>query len=279
MRFLLLAFLLYSCVFCRQTPQLLLLDTYKDQNLSGWVMSEKLDGIRAYWDGKQLLSRSGAIIEAPEWFLKSYPPFAIDGELWSKRGEFEKISSIVRDRSPGDGWREISHYIFDVPNAKGALIERLNTLKPYENNHIKILKQHSIYHKKDLEAFLQKIESSGGEGVVVRDPTTPYITSRSTKALKVKTFFDDECMVVGYTKGRGKYLGKVGALECRLLNGVRFKLGSGLSDKERVTPPQIGDVVTFKYKELTKYKKPRFATFLRLRYTRSELPTSWQALH
>lgn len=276
MRFLLLTFLLFSWAPCAQLPQVLLLNTYKDQNISGWVMSEKLDGIRAYWNGKQLLSRRGNIIEAPEWFLRSYPPFAVDGELWSKRGEFEKISSIVRDKTPGDEWREIAHYIFDVPNAKGDLTERLNSLKPYENNHIKLLIQYPITHKNDLSNFLQKIETLGGEGVVVRDPTAPYIASRTSKALKVKSFLDDECMVVGYTKGRGKYLGKVGALECKLLNGVRFKLGSGLSDRERVTPPQIGDVVTFKYKELTKYKKPRFPTFVRLRYTNNSLPSVWK---
>jgi len=33
-------------------------------------MSEKLDGICAYWDGKELLSRGGKVIHAPKWFLK-----------------------------------------------------------------------------------------------------------------------------------------------------------------------------------------------------------------
>jgi len=95
-------------------PKLLLLQTYKDQDITGWVMSEKLDGVRAYWNGKNLISRGGKIIHAPAWFTKEYPPFAIDGELWSKRGDFENISSIVRDKVPTEKLHEIKHYIFEV---------------------------------------------------------------------------------------------------------------------------------------------------------------------
>ena len=65
-------------------PKLLLLNTYKDQNITSWVMSEKLDGIRAYWDGTNLISRGGKIIHAPPWFIKDYPAFELDGELWCR---------------------------------------------------------------------------------------------------------------------------------------------------------------------------------------------------
>lgn len=41
-------------------------------------MSEKLDGIRGYWNGKQLLTRSGRVFHPPVWFVADYPPFAID---------------------------------------------------------------------------------------------------------------------------------------------------------------------------------------------------------
>ncbi|MEA3419097.1 MAG: hypothetical protein U9Q90_06820, partial [Campylobacterota bacterium] len=112
--FLLIPFLLFA-----GKPKLLLLQTYKDQNITGWVMSEKLDGVRAYWDGKNLISRGDKIIYAPKWFTEKYPPFEVDGELWTKRGDFENITSIVRDKIPGKEWREIRHYIFEVPRAEG----------------------------------------------------------------------------------------------------------------------------------------------------------------
>ena len=246
-------------------PNLLLLKTYKDQNISGWVMSEKLDGIRAYWNGKNLISRGGKIINAPQYFIKDYPPFEIDGELWSKRKDFENISSIVRNKIPSKRWSEIKHYIFEVPNAKGNLFERLEIVKSYENSYIKILKQIYVKDKKHLESYLKEIESKNGEGVVVRDPYASYINKRTSKALKVKSFKDTECKVIGYTKGKGKYKGLLGALICKLPNNIEFKIGSGLSDSDRKYPPKIGDIVTFKYYEFTKYGKPRFPVFLRVR--------------
>ena len=139
--------LLFPLLILAEKPNLLLLKTYKDQNITGWVMSEKLDGIRAYWDGEKLLTRSGNIIHAPKWFTKDYPPFEIDGELWSRRGDFENISSIVRDKNPSDDWKRIKHYIFEVPNAKGGLFERLAKVKAYEGNIIKIIPQLEVKDK------------------------------------------------------------------------------------------------------------------------------------
>lgn len=261
-----LLFLLPIFLFASK-PQLLLLKTYQDQNISGWVMSEKLDGIRAYWDGKQLHFRSGKIIHAPKWFTAHYPPFEIDGELWTKRADFETISSIVRDKIPNDKqWRSITHNIFEVPNAKGGLLKRLAKVKPYENDIIKIIPQIKIKDKQHLKEFLKQIESIGGEGVVVRNPASPYIAKRTSKALKVKSFKDEECTVIGYSEGKGKFNDMMGAIRCKLQNGIMFKIGSGLKLKDRKNPPNIGDIITFKYQNYTKYGKPRFPTFLRIRY-------------
>ena len=246
-------------------PNLLLLKTYKDQNISGWVMSEKLDGIRAYWDGKNLISRGGKIINAPKWFIEDYPTFEIDGELWTKRGDFENISSIVRDKIPSDKWGEITHHVFEVPNIKGKLFERLAKVKPYENKHLKIIKQIKIKNKNHLENFLKEIENKKGEGVVVRDPNKPYIDKRTSSALKVKTFHDMECEVIGYKDGKGKFENMMGSIICELENEVLFNIGSGFTIKQRKNPPKIGKMVTFKYKEFTKYGKPRFPVFLRVR--------------
>ena len=258
---LLIPFLLYA-----SKPDLLLLKTYKDQNVSGWVMSEKLDGIRAYWDGEKLLTRKGNRIYPPKWFIKDLPPFELDGELWTKRADFENISSIVRDKIPSDAWQNITYNIFEVPNAKGGLFQRLKKIEPYCSKYLKIIKQTKIKSKKQLKEFLTLIESKNGEGVVVRDPKVPYINKRTSKALKVKTFYDEECMVIGYNNGKGKFDGLVGSIKCKLTNGIIFNIGSGLTNILRKNPPVIGDIVTFKYKEFTSYGKPRFPVYLRIRY-------------
>ena len=258
-------FLFIPFLLLADKPDLLLLKTYKDQNITGWVMSEKLDGIRAYWNGTHLISRDGKIIYAPKWFTKNYPPFEIDGELWTKRGDFENISSIVRDKKPGKEWKEIKHYIFDVPHAQGGLFERLKKLKPFAGKTIRIIKQTPIENRAHLQLFLEEIEQKGGEGLVVRDPNAPYINKRTSRALKVKTFQDAECKVLGYTKGKGKYKDAIGAIQCQLDNGTQFKIGTGLSDALRINPPKIGEMITFQYQRFTKYGKPRFPVFLRVR--------------
>ena len=257
-------------VLLAQKPNLLLLQTYKDQNITGWVMSEKLDGVRAYWNGKKLISRGGKTIQAPKWFTKEYPPFEVDGELWTKRGDFENITSIVRDQTPSIHWKEVKHHIFEVPHAEGSLTVRLKKVKPYESRHFIVIPQIKIRDKKHLKSFLEEIEQKGGEGVVVRDPSAPYIDKRTSKALKVKSFHDAECKIIGYTKGKGKYKGLVGAIRCEMENTTLFKIGSGLTDAFRNNPLPLGTVITFKYQSFTKYGKPRFPVFLRVREIATE---------
>jgi DNA ligase-1 len=254
-----------SILLWSERPKLMLLKNYKDQNITGWVMSEKLDGIRAYWNGKNLLTRSGKIIHAPKWFTKDYPPFPVDGELWSKRGDFENISSIVRDKTPSQKWKEIKHYIFEVPKAEGGLFERLSKVKAYESNIIKIIPQIQIENKTRMRNYLKEVESKGGEGIVVRDPQAPYISQRTDRVLKVKSFYYGDCEVVGYREGRGKFKGLMGSVECKLDNNITFRIGSGFNLKERKKPPSIGDIIRFKYRGLTKYGKPRFSVYVRER--------------
>jgi DNA ligase-1 len=264
--FLLTTFITFSFA---QKPNLLLLKSYKDEmNVSGWLMSEKLDGIRAYWSGSQLLSRSGRVIASPKWFTADFPPFEIDGELWTKRGDFEEIVSIVNRSVAHDGWHKISYNIFEVPHHKGGLLERLNILKRwlqrYPNPYLKIIPQKNCRGSEDLKKSLASVVNKGGEGLVLRDPQAPYIDRRTSSALKVKQFTDDECIITGYTDGRGKFKGLVGALICQW-HERSLKIGSGLSLEERKKPPTIGTEITFKYTGFTKYGKPKYPVFLRVR--------------
>jgi len=242
--------------------------THKE-DITGWVMSEKLDGIRGYWDGHQLLTRKGLPLNPPPWFVKNFPLFELDGELWSKRGDFEFIQSIVLDKKPGEGWEKIRYNIFEVPNEKGDFLVRLNRAKEWfeihKNSHVRFIPQIRIQDTSDLDQFLNKIESMGGEGVIVKDPKMPYHTGRSAHILKVKNFQDMEGIIIGLNKGKGKYREMMGSLTLRLANGIVFKLGTGFTDQFRKTPPSLGTSVTFKYNGFTKNGIPKFASFLRVR--------------
>lgn len=234
-------------------------------------MSEKLDGMRAIWDGHTLKSRQGNNIEAPQWFLDGLPPFEIDGELWTKRGNFEDIISIVRQQTPDKRWQTITYNIFEVPNQSGGLLARLAVLGDYLAEHqsafVKIIPQTTITSSSQLKYDLERITALGAEGLVVRKPDVPYHSGRSDDDLKVKQYQDAECTVIAYKEGKGKYTGKTGSLQCQTLSGLDFYIGSGLSDKQRESPPKIGSVITFKYYGLTKNDIPRFPVFMRVRPT------------
>jgi hypothetical protein len=99
---------------------------------------------------------------------------------------------------------------------------------------------------------------------MLRKPGSLYEHKRSTTLLKVKTFYDEEALVIGH-KASKSLTGMVGALECELPNGKRFDVGSGLNFDQRRKPPKIGSVITFKFQELSNNGHPRFPTFLRVR--------------
>ena len=249
-------------------PMLLLKVWQPTQSVQGWLMSEKLDGVRARWNGHALISRGGHRFAAPAWFIQDFPPFRLDGELWSKRGDFEHIVSIVRKKQPHDGWYQITYQIFEVPDQAGGLLPRLNVLKQYlvthPNPHIHVINQIPCRGQMHLKAWLQELVGQGAEGIVVRNPATPYQTGRSANALKVKPYHDTECIITGYKPGKGALRGKTGALRCRMDDGKEISIGSGLNTSLRSMPPAIGAMITFKYYGLTKYGMPRHPVFLRL---------------
>lgn len=242
---------------------------YIDQNITGWMMSEKLDGIRAYWDGKNLYTRQNKIIHAPLWFSKNLPSFELDGELWSKRGDFENIQSIVMDENPSEKWKEIKYMIFEVPYAKGNFTKRLqkaqNYIESHQLSHVKIIEQKICQNKEDLDAFLKSVVDNGGEGVIIKDGSKNYFSGRNNSILKVKLVQDMEAKVIGYKSGSGKFEGLMGSLQVELENGIQFFIGSGFSEEQRKNPPKIGEIVTFKYYGFTKNAKPKFASFLHIR--------------
>ncbi|MDY2795739.1 DNA ligase [[Pasteurella] aerogenes] len=253
-------------------PQLMLLETYQRQNLQGWVMSEKLDGIRGYWDGTQLFSRQNQILTPPHYFIRDFPPFAIDGELFSQRNQFEQISSVVRSQKD-KGWEKLKLYVFDVPNANGNLFERLATLEQYLAQHptpyIQIIPQIPIENKQQVMDYLAQVESQKGEGLVLRNPQAAYEPHRSSQILKLKTALDEECTVIAHHPGQGQLQHMLGSLTCKNQRGT-FKIGSGFNLQERQNPPPIGTVITYKYRGLTQKGLPRFATYWR---QRTDLPT------
>lgn len=235
-----------------------------------YYVSEKLDGVRAYWDGRQLYTRSGRVIPAPLWFVAGLPTTRLDGELWLQRGRFEEMSSLVRTIKPVDqSWREVKFMVYDLPEMVAPFHERywlLKTLVAEQGTPwLKALTQKKVVNEAALNEWLQQVVAAGGEGLMLRHGRALYQVKRSQDLLKLKPRDDAEATVIDYVAGEGKYRGMVGALVVRDQQGREFRLGSGLTDAQRQTPPAIGSEVTYSYNGLTNTGLPRFARFVRVR--------------
>lgn len=244
--------------------QPMLAKTYEGQDPTGWMMSEKLDGVRAIWTGFDLITRNGKPIHAPQWFLDQLPlGICLDGELTCGRGLFQRTVSIVRKIKPTEEWHDIIYMVFDAPDSTNRFYDRLQRVcsmfvdlpNVWPHRHEMCF---SINH---LHMTYKRIIDDGGEGLMLRNPASLYEAKRSNNLLKYKPLETDEAVVVGHYPGEGKHTGRLGALAC-VWRGVHFSIGTGLSDYERENPPALGARVTFSYQCLTDDGVPRFPVFI-----------------
>lgn len=312
-------------------------DPVKHQ-IGGWYASEKLDGMRAFWDGgwsrgkltsqvpyaniqkdyirvnpvraTGLWSRYAKPIQAPAWFLDQLPPdVLLDGELYIGPQQFQRLMSAVKKLEPIDAeWAEVRYRVFDAPSAYQVFAPgKINTpnhkaeipdcrplfdhyagkptqfyqvvhqFQPFAVTRTGILEFHNQFvlpatTEKCLRAvdeLMAEVTSKGGEGIIVRRPASVWQPIRTWDMLKIKPEHDAEGIVVGWTEGKGKLLGLMGALTVKSNDGKTFNL-SGFTDEERrllgTGEPAyfaLGSVVTYKYRELTDDGKPKEARYFR----------------
>jgi DNA ligase 1 len=249
-------------------PPLLLAHRWEnDVDLVDWWMSEKLDGVRAYWDGSKFLSRQGNEFHAPDWFVAGLPKTALDGELWMDRKAFQKTVSVVRRQDKSDHWKQIRYVVFDAPSIEEPFETRLKAVSDAVNSagseFVKALEHFRCDGLGHLREELARIESLGGEGLMLREPASAYEIGRSMTLLKVKTFHDAEAVVIDHAAGKGRHKGRLGALVVQLEDGTEFNVGTGFTDKLRDSPPEIGLTITFRYQEFSDAGVPRFPSFVR----------------
>ncbi|MGJ7556405.1 DNA ligase [Variovorax sp. RB3P1] len=259
-------------VFARDAaPSLMLADVYRPgMSLSDYWVSEKYDGVRGYWDGKQLWTRGGERVVAPAWFTAPLPKQPLDGELWAGRGRFPHAVSTVRSQTPNDvAWHEMRFMVFDLPAQAGDFTARLAALRkllpvtdaPWV---VPVPQERATTHEA-LQALLDKTVKMGGEGLMLHRGSSSYRGERNNDLLKVKPYEDAEARVVEHVTGKGRHASRLGALVVETADGRRFKLGTGLTDAERDNPPAIGSWVTYRYNGTTAKGLPRFARFMRVR--------------
>ena len=193
-----------------------------------YFASEKLDGVRATWDGAVLKTRTGKVVEgAPDWFLASLPQpddgEVFDGELFAGRGNFAVATSTVRrkNRVVDTDWRHITYKIFDCfgpEEEKRPYAETFAYLRervPKAN----LVPQIRVKTAAEIAALFERLVAAGAEGLMIRraDSPTENKRRRSAALMKMKAADDAPAVVVAHVPGRAgsKYEGVLGALTCR----------------------------------------------------------------
>jgi DNA ligase-1 len=260
-----------------QAPPLLLAERWDGfTDPAGWLLSEKLDGVRAYWTGTHFLSRLGNRFHAPDWFTAGLPAVPLDGELWLGRKQFQRAVSIARRQDRSEHWKELTYVVFDAPALEQAFEARLafvqDCLRQHQPRHARA-HEHVVCQGIDhLRRELTRLEALGGEGLMLRRGGSRYEGGRSMTLLKVKSFHDAEARVLAHQEGAGRHKGRLGALLVELENGTRFAVGTGFSDAERESPPAVGSLITFRYQELSEAGVPRFPSYVGVRELASPAP-------
>lgn len=254
-----------------KAPPVALANVYEEGvDVSAYWVSEKLDGVRAFWDGEALYSRRGNRFAVPSWFLSGFPATPLDGELWIGRGAFEVLSGTVRREVPDvRAWRKVRYMVFDLPDHAGTFDERLHRLleliQSIDAPYLELVVQFRVESHEELMAEMHRVVARGGEGLMLRRADSRNRAGRSDDLLKVKPHQDAEAVVIAHLPGKGKFQGMLGSLLVETPAGRRFRLGTGFTDAQRRHPPELGTTVTFRYRGRTANGTPRFASFVRVR--------------
>jgi DNA ligase 1 len=266
-----LSWLILPASALSEPPSLILAGVYREGiDPSRYWVSEKLDGVRAYWDGKALYFRSGNPVAAPAWFVRDFPAQPLDGELWLGRGRFDRLSGIVRKTEPVEAeWHQVRYMLFELPGAVGTFSERKDRLRQLVDSAgvpwLQVVEQFRVGDRQTLQAKLNEVVAGGGEGLMLHRAEAPYRSGRGGDLLKLKPEQDREAKVVAHLPGAGRHAGRMGALLVEDTDGRRFRIGTGFSDADRENPPAIGATLSYRYRGLTASGLPRFPSFLRVR--------------
>jgi DNA ligase-1 len=161
-------------------------DYWPGDGLSGWLVSEKLDGWRAYWSGSELLTRQGTRYAAPDWFLAGLPAFPLDCELYAGPGtDHNDVSRLVLSRR----WPALTLRPFDIPEPDLPFpdaLARLDALATALPAHVIPVAWRPVQSTQEAIGEMLTITTNGGEGIMARNPASCYRPGRTAELVKIK---------------------------------------------------------------------------------------------
>lgn len=222
---------------------------------TGYWISEKYDGIRAFWSGSILVSRYGRPLSPPQWFLDSLPPnIALDGELWAGYERFGHLIRVLKSSNEED-WRSCKFMAFDSPDDNLPFEERLSQMRNTvsESDFLEFVPYTKCTGTEHLKEELRQVVNRNGEGLMIRKPEASYLAGRSYNMLKVKLQQDAEVKMVCKAS-------KCVGYDCMLPNDVMITIRCTYTDFKH--PPPAGTILKVKHfgewKLSGKLKNPYF---------------------
>jgi len=162
---------------------------YDFRPVDGWMLSEKIDGIRAIWNGEDFISREGNKFSCPEWFKLFMPHICLDGELFIEGKSLGEIAGVITKKSFVDQeWENVRFCVFDAPLAPGVFSARIPVAETAVSGcpYARYVKQTPCRGADHLMNFFQQITSRGGEGIMIKNPDSHYEQKRSINMMKFK---------------------------------------------------------------------------------------------
>lgn len=276
-----------------------------------WANTQKDARYREQQIATGLWSRYGHVIHAPDWWLDTMPVgMVLDGELWEDRGLFQHTRSVVGTQDGSSDWSAIKFLVIDAPSPElvfaggvinnpnwknftldgplcrsmfGGVHQRVVAFGQFVDEY-SVVKSGTVVpivqsrlpdtREGAMSSLMDALEAEvklGGEGLMLRSPSSYWEPKRLNKLLKVKPALDAEATVVGWEEGKGKLSGLMGALVCVSGEGKMFKL-SGFTDEERLLKESpeswpalfpVGCTITYRYMGLTDDGFPREPRYFR----------------
>lgn len=159
-----------------------------EKDLSGWLVSEKFDGCRLYWDGERFWTKGGAVVHAPSWFVEGLPNRPLDCELWAGRGLLGVAHAAIKGNA--QAWRRCKLMVFDAPG-EGEFSERIELAKSLVSAapHAMCVEHRPAMCNADVVGRLRREAAMGAEGLVARDPHAAYVAGRMPSVQKIKLHY------------------------------------------------------------------------------------------
>lgn len=198
----------------------------------------------------------------------------LDGELYNHelKSDFDKISSMVRQKEPHKDCSEIIQYhIYDMvaPHCFKTRLARLADVIIFGGASVHLVDTQFCKNEESVSEAYEIYKGAGYEGAMIRQLGIGYENKRSTQLLKMKGFLDDEFKILGVEEGRGKLRGHAGAFICETPEGKEFNVKmSGATEKLKLywedAKSYHKKMLTVKFQDYTKDGIPRFPVGLRL---------------